>query len=133
VQRKVQTYVTVELSSALGLDQKRALQLSDVVKAHMERRQQARKDVRAEYDKLEQLVAQSADDKALAAQIKLVTEKAAKVDQHGQLLADAAKFLSVKEQAKLVLAVPRVMKDIGKMMKHGKGGRFARDRDGDDD
>ncbi len=126
VQRKVQTYVTVELSTALGLDQKRALQLSDIVKVHMERRQQARQELRAEHQKLEQLVLSSADDKALSAQIKVVTDKASKVDEPGLLLVDTAKILSVKEQAKLVLAVPKVMKDIGKMMKLGRGGGGGR-------
>lgn len=129
VQQKVRTYVTVELSSRLGLDDARALKLAAAVDAHMDRKQAARQALRAEHEKLEDLLGKGADDKALAAQIAVVSQRASAMDLHDELLADCRKFLSVKEQAKLVLAVPDVMRDVGKMARGGKGGGRFRDRD----
>lgn len=127
VQRKVKTYVAVELSSRLGLDEKKAMRLSEAVGAHMERKAAARKALRQEHEKLRQLVEQGADDKALSAQIQSVSRRAAAMDVHDELLADCATFLTVKEQAKLVLAVPDVMREVGRMARGpGRGLREGR-------
>lgn len=138
VQQKIQTYLTVELSSRAGLDEKKSVQLSAAIKAHMERKQKARESKKAEFDKLRTLVDSKGSDAALKAQIKAVVDQVPQEEQLQQLLDDTAKFLTPTEQAKVVLALPEVMKDTMRMIREarggkGGGGRGARGGDALDD
>ncbi len=122
VRQKVQTYVTVELASRANLDEKKSLQLGSAIKAHMERKQQARQKKRGEMEKLRALVDSKGNDAALKAQMKTLVDAARDEDQVQLLLDDTAKFLTPTEQARVVLALPGVMKDTMKMVKEARGG-----------
>ncbi len=132
VQQKIQTFLTVELSSRAGLDEKKSLQLSTALKAHMERKQQARQGKKAELDKLRDLVESKGSDAALKAQIKVVADQSQQEEQVQQLLDDTAKFLTPTEQAKVMLALPEVMKDTMRMIREARGGHGGGGRGGDD-
>lgn len=139
VEQKIKTYLTVELSSRLALDQKRALQLSDAVQRHMDRMHERREKMRAEADKLRDLVEKKAPDAQVKAQLDTVVGLAGKDDDLHAFLGDAAKFLNVTEQAKLALAMPEIMRDVHRMVKdvrkemrgRGPGPGMDDERDGD--
>jgi hypothetical protein len=138
VQQKIQTYLTVELSSRAGLDEKKALQLGAAIKAQQERRQATREKKHAELQKLRDLVQQKAADAALKAQVKAVVDQSDREEQLQALLDDTAKFLTPLEQAKIVVAWPDVMKDARRLIaqarrEHRGGGQGAGDGTGDGD
>ena len=138
VQQKIQTYLTVELSSRAGLDEKKSLQLGTAIKAQMERRQATREKKHAELQKLRDLVQQKAADAALKAQVKAVVDQSDREEQLQALLDDTAKFLTPLEQAKIVVAWPDVMKDARRLIaqarrEHRGGGQGAGDGTGDGD
>lgn len=124
VKQKIQTYLTVELSTRLGLDQKKSLQLGQALAAHMERRQQQRQRLKAEAQKLRGLVDAKAADAQLKSQLDIVIGLAGRDDEVQRLLQETSKFLTVTEQAQLALAMPEVMRDMRHMMREGRrGGR----------
>jgi hypothetical protein len=116
VQQKIQTYLTVELSSRAGLDEKKSLQLGAAIKAQMDRRQATREKKRDEMKKLRELVDGKAADAALKTQIKSVVDQSDREEQLQALLDDTAKFLTATEQAKVVLAWPEVMRETRRLI-----------------
>jgi hypothetical protein len=66
VKQKIQTYLTVELSSRAGLDEKKSLQLGTAIKGHLEKREASRKTRHEAFVKLKELVDQKANDAATA-------------------------------------------------------------------
>ena len=134
VERKVQTFVTVELATRLGLDEKAALQLSTAFKSHRARKEAARDKMRAEYSALKELLEAGSDDRALQAQTEKVV--AANGVAHGPdatLFADTRKFLSAEQQARLVLALPDVQRQVHRMMKRARGRTHGRGGGGRDE
>ncbi len=133
VAQKVKTYLAVELSSSLSLDEARSVKLSAAIDAHMKRKQAHREALRAQMDTLKQLVAAGGTDAALGAQVDAIVKKrAAQADETG-LIVECAKFLSVKQQAQLVLALPDVMRGVGDMMREAKQQRRMGRADASDD
>jgi uncharacterized membrane-anchored protein YjiN (DUF445 family) len=132
VQGKIQTFATVELASKLKLDQKRALELSDLIKAHLDRKEQTRLALRDEAKKLRELVDKNADDAALNAQMKRVLEAKLKNDDTQELFDATGKLLSVREHAQLVLEFPRVRAEIARMIREARPGGGGGGRGGDD-
>lgn len=122
VQRKMHTYVTVELSSRLGLDDKTALQLADIIRAHREQQHAAHEKVRAESDALEKLLKEGANEAALKKQTAVVLAAAAARPHLEDLVRASAKILTTEQQAKLVLAFPDVMRDVRRMMRKARHG-----------
>lgn len=122
VQRKVHTYVTVELSSRLGLDDETALQLADIIRAHREQQHEAHKKVRAESETLERLLREGASEAALKKQTAVVLAAAAARPHLDDLVKASAKLLTTKQQAQLVLAFPDVMRDVRRMMRKARHG-----------
>lgn len=122
VRQKMQTYLTVELSSRLGLDQKKSLQLGDAIQAHMQRRQEQRQRLKAEAQKLRGLLDAKAGDAQVKTQLDMVIGLAGRDDEIQRFLQETGKFLTVQEQAKLALAFPEIMKDMRHMMRRGPGG-----------
>ena len=120
VQEKIQTYLVVELSSKAGLDDKKSLQLGTAIKAHLERTEAARDDKRQALEALQGLIDQKAPDAALTAQIKAVLAMNDREEHQQQLLADVAKFLTPTEQAKIVVALPGVMKDAMRLVRDAR-------------
>jgi len=120
VEQKIRTYLTVELSGRLALDQKRALQLGDAVQRHMDRMHERREKTRAEADKLRELVEKKAPDAQVKAQLDTVVGLAGKDDDLHAFLADTAKFLNVTEQAKLALSMPEIMRDVHRLVKDAR-------------
>ena len=123
VQEKIQTYLVVELTSKAGLDQKKSVQLSTAVKAHLERMETARDDKRQAIEALQGLIEQKAPDAALLAQIKVVGASGDREAQQQQLVTDVAKFLTPTEQAKLIVALPEVMKDAMRLVREARKDR----------
>lgn len=121
VGRRMDTFVTVELASRLDLTQDKALKLSAVVKAHREKTQAQRETVRAEHKKLKELIESGAKDPALKAQTQKVLAASKAVPDREALLDDTAKFLTVSEQAKLVLAFPKIQRQMKRMVKRARG------------
>ena len=116
VKRKVQTYVTVELSSLLGLDDATTLKLSAVIKEQMSAREQAQQALKAEAKKLQELLDANAPDKKIRAQTQVVMEKAKARKDPAALFEKTARFLSTKQQAKLVLAYPKLTREVRQLM-----------------
>lgn len=117
VEQKIKTYLTVELSTRLALDQKRALQLGDAVQRHMARKHERREKTRVEVEKLRDLVEKKAPDAQVKAQLDTVVGLAGKDDDLHAFLGDVGKFLNVTEQAKLALAMPDIMRDVQRMVR----------------
>jgi len=138
IQQKAQTFLTVELSSRLGLDEKKSVRLASSIKDQMERRHARQKKMRDEAQKLRGLVDSKAGDAQIKAQLDLVVSSAQKDQDIKDLLADTGKYLTVTEQAKLALALPEILRDMRGMMRDGHGGGGNRQkmkdrRDGFDD
>ena len=123
VKGKIQTYLTVELSSRAGLDEKKSLQLGSAIKAHLERKEAARTSRRDAFAKLRELVDSKAADAALKAQMKTVVDTHSKGEAMDSLLDETAKFLTPTEQAKVMVAFPDVMKDAMKLVREARGKR----------
>jgi Spy/CpxP family protein refolding chaperone len=121
VQRKMQTFITVELASQLGLDDKRALKLSAAIKKHHEQADAHHAKMRAEMEALKSLLESgSASDKALNAQAKKVLKLRDGRPEMEDIFADTKSFLSAKERAKLILVFPHVQQEMRKMMRHAR-------------
>jgi len=125
VQGKLQEYVATELAQRAGLDDKKKGQLADVIKARGERRKAAHESRKSAHDKLRQLVEQKAGDGQLKAQMKAVID-AGDDNERGALLEETARFLTPLEQAKVMLALPDVMKEAQHLMKEARGKRGRR-------
>lgn len=123
VRRKIETFLTVELSSRLGLYDATALKLADAIRTHREQQHQAHVRMREESEKLSALLRDGASDDALRAQTAKVLAAAASRPEPHDLARETAKFLTAQQQAKLVLAFPEVMRDVRKMMREARGGR----------
>lgn len=122
VQQKIQSYLAVELASRAGLDQTKSVQLGTAIKAHMERKQKAHQARRADMEKLRSLVDTKGNDAAVKSQLKSVVEPEGARDLQA-FLDDTSKFLTPTEQAKVVLALPEVMKDARQLVREARGKR----------
>ena len=131
VKGKIQTYLTVELSSRAGLDEKKSLQLGSAIKAHLERKEAARGGRREAVAKLRELVDGKAADAALKSQMKAVIDMHNKQEALDTLLDETARFLTPTEQARILVALPDVMKDAMNLMREARGTRG--ERSGGDD
>jgi hypothetical protein len=132
VKGKIQTYLTVELSSRAGLDEKKSLQLGSAIKAHLERKEAARGGRREAVAKLRELVDGKAADAALKSQMKAVIDMHNKQEALDTMLDETARFLTPTEQARMLVALPDVMKDAMNLMREARGTRGER-RGGDDE
>jgi hypothetical protein len=131
VERKMQTFFTVELSTRLGLDDKAALKLSSAFKAHRERKEAGRKALHKEYEALKDLLEKKAGDKALRAQTQKVLAAAEKAHApDDKLFHDARGFLSSEQHARFVLSLPEVQREMHRMMRHARGEMRRRDGEG---
>jgi hypothetical protein len=131
VKGKIQTYLTVELSSRAGLDEKKSLQLGSAIKAHLERKEAARGGRREAVATLRELVDGKAADAALKSQMKVVVDMNHKQEALDTLLDETARFLTPTEQARMLVALPDVMKDAMNLMREARGTRG--ERSGGDD
>ena len=131
VKGKIQTYLTVELSSRAGLDEKKSLQLGSAIKAHLERKEAARGGRREAVATLRELVDGKAADAALKSQMKAVVDMHHKQEALDTLLDETARFLTPTEQARMLVALPDVMKDAMNLMREARGTRG--ERSGGDD
>lgn len=122
VQGKIQSYLTVELASRAGLDQSKSVQLGTAIKAQMERKQKAHQARKAQVQKLRDLLDSKSPDAAVKAQLKLVMDAGPQGDRQA-LLDDTARFLTATEQAKVMLALPEVMKDARRLVREARGER----------
>lgn len=131
VGRKMDTFITVELSSQLGLSDDKALKLARLLKQERQRKYTTRVKARQEYKALQELLDQGGDDRALKAQTRKVVEAAQVADAPPDLLAMTAGFLNAKEQARLVLVMPHVRREMRHLMKRArKEARQEAKRDG---
>lgn len=130
VKAKIQTYVTVELSTRAGLDEKKSMQLGNAIKVHLERKHKAREAKKAEMQKLKALLESKGNDAAVKSQLNALLSKDGRDEQTQAFVDDTSKFLTPTEQAKIVIALPEVMKDTRKMIREARqerrGGRGRR-------
>ncbi len=129
VKAKIQTYLTVELSQRAGLDEKKSLQLGSAIKAHLDRKQKAREAKQQELQKLRALIDGKGADAAVKAQLKALLDKDGRDEQTQAFVDDTSRFLTPTEQARIVIALPEVMKDTRRLIREarqerrGGGGR----------
>lgn len=126
LEQKVDTYITVELASQIGLSNDKALKLADALKARRASRKTRREATMAEYQKLKELVDKGAPEKDIKAQTARTVEAGRAMRDEDDVLDDTAKFLTPMEQAKLVLAFPHVRREMKQLMKDGRGRRGER-------
>ena len=115
--------VTAPVAAIAGDTGSHADKLSTAVKAHLERMEAARDDKRQAIEALQGLIEQKAPDTALLAQIKVVGASGDREAQQQQLVTDVAKFLTPTEQAKLIVALPEVMKDAMRLVREARKDR----------
>lgn len=129
LQRKMHTYLTVELSELLSLDEKKAVQLSGALKRNNEAMQKHHQKMRMLSKALEKSLEENASEKKLQVQLKELTTWMAQRPSAARLLEETKSFLTVQEQSRLVLAYPRLIKEMrGMMQKHRKEKRVKRRR-----
>ena len=126
VEQKIQTYLTVELSSRMALDEKKSLKLSEAIKAQMKRKQERREKLKGEMNKLRDLVDKKAPDGQVKSQLDVVTGLAGRDEDMHDFLNDTSKFLTVQEQARLAIAFPEIMKDVHQLVREARGKRGLR-------
>ncbi len=114
---KMGAFVAQQLSTKIGLDAAKSAKLADAVKAFQARKQSQRKTVHEEMQKLQQLVDNKAPDAQLKQQLDVVANVRDERSEKEAFLADTAKFLTLQEQAKLALALPKVMREAHHEMK----------------
>jgi len=120
VMRKMRTFLTVELTEELKLNDSASLKLSKAIAKVQDEHHKARKKMKEQAKKLKELVANKAGDNALKAQMKKVRAEHKNLKPMEELLIDeCASFLSVQQQARLMLQVPHLKKEIGKMLRKG--------------
>ena len=132
IKEKIQTYLTVELSTRAGLDDKKSMQLGAVIKEHLKKKEVARTSRHEAREKLRQLVEQKASDAALVAQIHATVDSLGKERALDDVIKELGAFLTPTEQAKVLLAFPEVVKDAKRLIKEARGG-IDRGEDDDDD
>jgi hypothetical protein len=116
VQEKIAAFMVGELTSRLSLDATKSAKLSDAIKAHMERKHANEKAMHQAMQKLGELVEEKAPDAQVKQQLDVVLgAKASEGDEIGAFVNDTQKFLTVQEQAKMALAMPDIMKEVGRM------------------
>ena len=116
VQQKIQTFVTVELSTQLGLDERKTIKLSSAIKAFGAAQAEAHRQVKKEMDTLAELLDRRADDKAIQRQTEKVMKVQSERKDPSRLFRETAAFLSVEEQARMVLLYPHVKREVKQMM-----------------
>lgn len=126
VQRKIQTFVTVELATRLELDEKKSLKLSQAVKEHLAQREASREKIRAEREKLEALLSSGASDSEIGKQTDVVIEMNKNIRDEQPFFRATSSFLSKTEQAKLVLAYHHIQKEVKRMVRHAKRNKKGR-------
>lgn len=118
IHKKVHQRMTSELSKRLQLDEGKSAQLAEALKRHGDERRTHGKRLRKEMKKLKKLVAQDASEAEMRRQMENLAEaRQARKDGMQSLLQETESFLTTKEQATLMLAFPRVMKDTRRMMR----------------
>ncbi len=126
IERRIDTFVTVELSSELGLDEKEALKLLGAWREHRAAGKTANRAVRDHAKRLGELIDAKAADAQVAAQMKTLEASMDKRVEPNDLLAKTRAFLTVRQQAQLLLAIPQVEHQVRRMMR--KARRKARGR-----
>lgn len=124
VREKIHMRLVADLAERLALDEKKSQQLAESIEKHGLARRQHGKRLREEMKKLKTMLAENASDIELRTQMSVLSEaRQQRKDGMQSLLRDTESFLSTREQAMLVLAFPRVMKDTRKMMRKARHDR----------
>ncbi len=120
VRKRVDTFVTVELATELELDQKTALQLLDAWRAHRDAvtadHQAAKKAAEALSDALKS----NASDAVVKKRTEALRTQLPTRNEADDLLERARGFLTVRQQAKLLLAYPQIQREVRKMMRRAR-------------
>lgn len=121
IHRKVQKRLAEELSSRLRLDEYKSEQLAKALEKHGDERKMHGKRLRQEMKTLKRLVSENASDAELRRQMNVLAEsRQQRKDGMQSLLRETESFLTTKEQATLMLAFPKVMKDTRRMMRKAR-------------
>lgn len=138
--QKLQAHVHEELVARVGLSDEKARALSEVMKRRGQEREAQGQRMRQEMKQLHGLVKSEASDAELRAQMERIARLRQEKREDAQgLMEETASFLSPREQARMMLAFPKVMRETRKLIResrrggrHGHGDHAAHDEDLDD-
>lgn len=123
VHRKMSSFVTAELAARLELDQDKSARLASALREHHEKREEKHAQLKTEMKALRDLLKNDGADQALRAQTARVRALRQDRDHSEEFFVATAQFLSAKEQAKLVLVMPKVMREVKQMLRDARGAR----------
>ena len=133
VEKKIRTFLVLELTDALDLDDKMALKLSSTIEKTQKEQQLLREKA---HGNMEQLKAMLADDKTSDQALKKQTEKTRRAIKKARKMEEAlydsiSGHLDTKQNAQMLLALPQIQGKIHRMMqKARKGGHGGKGRMG---
>jgi Spy/CpxP family protein refolding chaperone len=121
--QRIDKMVRKKLAPKLGADEATTNKLVEVFQQQAATRHAAHMKMRGEMEKLKQLVDGDAGDAALDTQLARLADLREAMPERGAVLDETARFLTPEQQAKLVLAGPKMMKRRhGRHGRHGPGG-----------
>lgn len=123
--QKLHAHVHEELTARVGLSEEKSRALAEVMKRRGQEREAHGQRVRQEMKRLRDLVKNEAEDAALQAQMERIAQVRQEKREDAQgLLEETRSFLSPREQARLMLALPKVMRETRRLIRqsrHGSG------------
>jgi len=122
--------IKTDLAPKLGIDEKTAAKLAEVLKAEAEKRFTAMKAMKAERETLRALVDKKASAAELEAQMKKLDDLHASMPKPGDVMADLKRILTVEQQAKFRLLAGDMMHERWKHHRGGPRGGFGGPDDG---
>ena len=133
VEKKIRTFLVLELTDALDLDDKMALKLASTIEKTQKEQQALREKAHENMDKLKAMLA---DDKTEDNALKKQTDKTSKAIKKARKMEEAlyesiSEHLDTKQKAKMLLVLPQIQGKIHRMMqKARKGGHGGKGRMG---
>jgi phage gp16-like protein len=123
-QAKMEAVIKERLAPRLELDDDQTERLLETLRQVGDQRRAARQNVHAESKKLKALLDEGANDGQLSEQMARLRAAREAMPPKGALLDDTARFLTVEQQAKLTLMLPKMMKRARHKPRGERGHRF---------
>lgn len=120
VRKRVDTFVTVELATELDLDQKTALLLLDAWRAHRDAVTSDHQAAKKAAEALSEALQSGASDAVIKKRTEALRAQFPKRNEADDLLERTRGFLSVRQQAKLLLAYPQIQREVRRMMRRAR-------------
>ncbi len=131
---KMEIVVKERIAPELKLDEGQTERLVQTMQSVTAQRHAAKQTVHQEAKKLKELLDAGANDGQLSEQMARLKAARDEMPQRGALLDETSRFLTVQQQAKLTLMLPKMMKERGhkRFGKHGKHGKRGKRGFGDE-